>query len=261
MGKNKLAKFTELATFKHVFEVPTKDLIAGKNFLLKGKWNTNFFHNQQPITLELGCGKGEYTVALAQKYPHQNFIGVDIKGARIWTGAKKALQLNLKNVAFVRTDIEMIQHFFGQNEVNQIWLTFPDPQMKKTTKRLTSTYFIQQYLAFLQENHQIHLKTDSNFMYTYTQEMIKANNYTTLQQIQDIYQDPENQHNILGIRTYYEQQWLERGLTIKYLAFRTNKKDQYIEPATKDIPLDSYRSFKRDRRIQHNQNNNNNNNE
>lgn len=253
MGKNKLAKFEELTTFKHVFQVPSREIVAGKKFPLKGKWHTDFFQNQNPILLELGCGKGEYTVALAQRYPQQNFIGIDIKGARLWTGAKQALQLQLPNVAFIRTDIEMIHHFFAPDEVEQIWLTFPDPQMKKTTKRLTSTNFIQKYQQFLKKKHQIHLKTDSNFMYSYTQEMIKANNYTLLNDIEDIYQDPNNQQNILGIKTYYEQQWLERGLTIKYIAFRADQQAPYTEPNIDHIPLDSYRSFKRDRRIQNHQ--------
>ena len=149
MGKNKLAKFAELETFSHVFQVTSSELLNGAGFSLKGKWNEMFFKNTNPIVLELGCGKGEYTVELAKQFPDKNYIGVDIKGARIWKGAKESFLQKMENVAFIRTNIEMIQHFFGENEVSEIWLTFPDPQMKKTTKRLTATNFIQSYLKFL----------------------------------------------------------------------------------------------------------------
>ena len=143
MGKNKLAKFAELETFHHVFQVPSGILLSGKGFEWKGKWNEMFFKNNNPIVLELGCGKGEYTVELARQFPDKNYIGVDIKGNRIWTGARKSLQEGLRNAAFIRTNIEMIHHFFSSNEVSEIWLTFPDPQMKKTSKRLTATNFIR----------------------------------------------------------------------------------------------------------------------
>lgn len=250
MGKNKLAKFEELKTFNHVFQVPSKELLAGNNFPLKGNWNKEFFKNNNPIVLELGCGKGEYTVELAKKFPNKNYIGVDIKGARIWTGAKQSLNSNLSNVAFIRTDIEMIHHFFDKSEVSEIWLTFPDPQMKKVNKRLTSTNFIRLYQNILSDKGVIHLKTDSNFMFTYTNAMIKANKLVVSKEIIDIYKETDID-SILSIKTYYEKQWLERGITIKYLAFSPFNNLELIEPEI-EIEPDSYRSFKRDRRVQTN---------
>ena len=248
MGKNKLAKFAELETFKHVFQVPSKDLLAGDSFVLKGKWRSHFFNNNKPIVLELGCGKGEYTVELAKKLPNKNYIGVDIKGARIWTGAKQSLEANLTNVAFIRTDIEMITHFFEKGEVDEIWLTFPDPQMKKTTKRLTATNFINLYQNILSENGIIHLKTDSNFMFTYTNAMVEVNELKIVERVDDIYKTADIEP-ILNIKTYYEKQWLERGITIKYLAFSPFANKGLIEPDI-EIEPDPYRSFKRDRRVQ-----------
>ena len=176
MGKGKLAKFAEMAQNPLVFE-PRYNPTAEKadDFGLQGNWNREFFHNQNPIVLELGCGRGEYTVGLAQLYPDRNFIGVDIKGSRMWTGATDALNKGLKNVAFLRTNIEFIWQFFGKDEVSEIWLTFSDPQMKKATKRLSSTYFLERYRRFMTDSGLIHLKTDSNFLFTYTQEMLKAN--------------------------------------------------------------------------------------
>jgi tRNA (guanine-N7-)-methyltransferase len=248
MGKNKLAKFAELETFSHVFQVPSSTLLSGEGFSLKGKWNTGFFKNSNSIVLELGCGKGEYTVELARQFPEKNYIGVDIKGARLWAGAKESYVKEMKNVAFIRTNIEMIEHFFAENEVSEIWLTFPDPQMKKTTKRLTATNFIQNYLKFLKPDGIVHLKTDSPFMFAYTCEMVKVNNFPILQRVDDIY-GTEYADKTLQIKTYYEQQWLERGLTIKYISFVPQKKKEHIEPET-DIEYDEYRSFKRFRRQQ-----------
>ena len=179
MGKGKLAKFAEMAQNPLVFE-PRYNPTAEKadDFALQGNWNREFFHNQNPIVLELGCGRGEYTVGLAQLYPDRNFIGVDIKGSRMWTGATDALNKGLKNVAFLRTNIEFIWQFFGKDEVSEIWLTFSDPQMKKATKRLSSTYFLERYRRFMTDGGLIHLKTDSNFLFTYTCEMLKANDIT-----------------------------------------------------------------------------------
>ena len=246
MGKNKLAKFADMEEFPHVFQVSSHDVREGGNFEMKGKWNELFFKNDHPIVLELGCGKGEYTIGLSQLYPDKNFIGVDIKGARLWTGAKESFEKSMKNVAFLRTNIEMVHHFFAENEVSEIWLTFPDPQMKKVTKRLTATNFMKTYQQFLKVNGLMHLKTDSNFMFTYTREMVKANQYPVVFSNDDLYASDLNDP-ILSIKTYYEQQWLDRGLTIKYIQFMLEKRTAFIEPDV-DIEHDVYRSFGRSKR-------------
>lgn len=250
MGKNKLAKFADMEEFPHVFQVPSHSLREGNVFEMKGKWNELFFKNDHPIILELGCGKGEYTVGLGQLYPDKNFIGVDIKGARLWTGAKQSFEKGMTNVAFLRTNIEMIYHFFAENEVSEIWLTFPDPQMKKVTKRLTATNFMKLYQQFVKPDGIIHLKTDSNFMFTYTTEMVKSNHYPVLFMSDNLYasdlDDP-----ILSIRTYYEQQWLDRGITIKYIQFLLENRTEFIEPDL-EIEHDAYRSFGRSKIIKDN---------
>ena len=174
MGKGKLAKFADMASYPHVFEYPYS-VVDEVPFDMKGRWHEDFFRNDHPIVLELGCGRGEYTVGLARLYPDKNFIGVDIKGARMWTGATEALREGLSNEAFLRTNIEIIDRFFAESEVAEIWLTFSDPQMKKVTKRLTSTFFMTRYRRFLQDRGRIHLKTDSNFLFTYTEYMVERN--------------------------------------------------------------------------------------
>ena len=247
MGKNKLAKFSEMETFPHVFQYTYSALHESEErFPLKGNWS-DFFGNDNPIVLELGCGRGEYTVALAQLFPEKNFIGVDIKGSRMWAGAKESHLKGMKNVAFIRTNIEIISEFFSTDEVAEIWLTFPDPQMKKVRKRLTSTRFMELYQQFVKENGIIHLKTDSNFMFQYTVEMIKANQYPVIFQNNDLYHSDFSDDKILSIKTFYEQQWLERGLTIKYIKFNLQHKEQFIEPDV-EIEYDSYRSYNRSRR-------------
>ena len=247
MGKNKLAKFSEMETFPHVFQYTYSALHESEErFPMKGKWR-DFFGNANPIVLELGCGRGEYTVALAQLFPEKNFIGVDIKGSRMWAGAKESHLKGMKNVAFIRTNIEIISEFFSTDEVSEIWLTFPDPQMKKVRKRLTSTRFMELYQQFVKENGIIHLKTDSNFMFQYTVEMIKANQYPVMFQNNDLYHSDFSDDKILSIKTFYEQQWLERGLTIKYIKFNLQHKEQFIEPDV-EIEYDSYRSYNRSRR-------------
>ena len=244
MGKGKLQKFAEMETFSNVFQYPFS-AIDNVPFDMKGRWREMFFHNDNPIVLELGCGKGEYAVGLARMFPNINFIGVDIKGARMWTGAKQALQEQLPNVAFLRTNIEIIDRFFGEDEVQEIWLTFSDPQMKNARKRLTSTYFLQRYRHFLNDKGLVHLKTDSNFLFTYTKEMALHNGLTPEVCTEDLYNDSqldEATMNILNIRTYYESMWLERGLNIRYMKFRLPKDGELSEPEV-DIEFDNYRSY------------------
>ncbi len=233
-----------MKNFEHVVQVPYHT-IENNNFYLRGKWAKDFFKNENPIVLELGCGKGEYTVELAAMNPNINYIGVDIKGARLWKGAKQAKERELKNVGFLRTNIELIAQFFVENEVAEIWLTFPDPQMKRVRKRLTSTFFLNRYRKFLKPGGIIHLKCDSNFQYTYTRTMVQLNQFEILAETNNLY---EWQHltDVLRIKTYYEKQWLDRGITSKYLAFIPHQ-SEYIEP-TVEIERDEYRSFGRSAR-------------
>lgn len=244
MGKGKLKKFDEMKNFDHVVQVPFH-IVGHNDFELKGKWAEEFFKNENPVVLELGCGKGEYTVELAQMNPEINYIGVDIKGARLWKGAKIAKEKGLENVGFLRTNIELIEQFFGENEVNEIWLTFPDPQMRKTRKRLTSTTFLNKYRSFLKPEGIVNLKTDSNFQFTYTCKMAKLNNFEIIAQTDNVY-EWEGLNDILRIRTFYEKQWMERGIASKYLAFKLHGGD-YVEPEI-DIERDDYRSFGRSAR-------------
>jgi tRNA (guanine-N7-)-methyltransferase len=213
---------------------------------MRGQWGCRFFKNDNPIVLELGCGRGEYTVGLARLYPDKNFIGVDIKGARMWAGATESLREGLTNVAFLRTNIEIIDRFFAPGEVSEIWLTFSDPQMKKATKRLTSTYFMNRYRRFLVDGGLIHLKTDSNFMFTYTKYMVEKNALPVDFQTEDLYHSGLVD-DILGIRTYYEQQWLDRGLNIRYMKFHLPQDGELVEPEV-EIELDEYRSYNRSKR-------------
>ena len=272
MGKGKLAKFADMAANPLVVEAPLLSPHEGgrvtptqEHSPLWGRWRGQFFKNDNPIVLELGCGRGEYTVGLARKYPDKNFIGVDIKGARMWTGAQDALSTGMTNVAFLRTHIEFIDRFFAPNEVSEIWLTFSDPQMKKATKRLTSTYFLERYRRFLTDGGLIHLKTDSNFLYTYTEELLKVNGIVPEYATRDLYSVTDDNapgHEARSIQTYYEQMWRSRGIPIKYLRFRLPHEDSspargevtegrrggsLIEPDV-EIPLDEYRSYNRSKR-------------
>lgn len=249
MGKGKLAKFTDMDTYENVFQYPFS-VIENVPFEMQGHWHEQYFHNDNPIVLELGCGKGEYTVGLAKRYPDMNFIGVDIKGARMWTGATQAIKEGIKNVAFLRTNIEIIDRFFAPNEVKEIWLTFSDPQMKNPRKRLTSTYFMNRYRHFLIDGGIIHLKTDSNFLFTYTTYMVEKNHLLVLLRTTDLYSEcSENAEyaEAASIQTYYEQMWIDRGLNIKYMKFLLPHEGELVEPDI-EIPLDDYRSYRRDKR-------------
>ncbi len=241
MGKGKLAKFAEMAENPLVVECPFWQL-EKEGFPLNGKWHEEFFKNTNPIVLELGCGRGEYTIGLARRFPDKNFIGIDIKGARMWHGAKTALAEGMENVAFLRTNIECIAGFFAPNEVAEIWLTFSDPQMKKATKRLTSTYFMERYRHFLIDGGIIHVKTDSNFLATYTKYMVERNHLPLTQCTFDLYAEKETDSSLTDIRTYYEGMWLERGIPIKYLQFRLPQTGALEEPDV-EIPVDGYRSY------------------
>lgn len=226
MAKNKLQKFAAMETFDRVFQ-PKKDEFTTQEYKLKGKWRQEVFKNDNPIVLELGCGKGEYAVGLGRKYPNKNFIGIDIKGARIWAGAKQANEDNLTNVAFLRTVVDFVPYFFAENEVDEIWLTFSDPQPKKPNKRLSSTEFINRYKKFLKPNGIIHLKTDNTLLYDFTLEEIEENKYDLLTSSYNIYEkdwDSFNQETqeVLSIKTHYEKLFSDKGFKIKYCAFRVN---------------------------------------
>lgn len=243
MGKNKLKKFADMDTYDCVFQYPFSRL-RDEGFEMRGKWRQRFFGNDNPIVLELGCGKGEYTVGLARQRPDRNYIGVDIKGARMWTGASQAVAENMTNVAFLRTSIELIESFFDAGEVDEIWITFPDPQMKKSSKRLTSDRFLGIYSRILRDGGIINLKTDSPFLYTYTSRLVAANALEVIDETDDLYATPDDKP-VKEIKTYYEQQWLARGKTIKYISFRLPL-DRRIEPVDdSDIDRDDYHSYPR----------------
>lgn len=223
MAKNKLQRFAEMKKMTHVFEPELEDVKNG-GINYKAKWKS-FFENNNPITLELGCGKGEYTVGLAEKYPERNFIGVDIKGARMWVGAKQAEEKNLKNVAFLRTKVDFINAFFDKNEVQEIWLTFSDPQPSKPRKRLTSRIFIERYQDILHHDGWINLKTDSDILFEFTEEQIEEFNYPYDYLSWDVYKESsklptQELKDIISIKTHYEQLFAEKGFKIKFTRFK-----------------------------------------
>lgn len=237
--KNKLAKFAEMATFPRVFQ-PQHQEIFRTDYKLKGQWNREVFRNSHPIVLEIGCGKGEYTVELGKLYPEKNFIGLDIKGARMWKGAKTAAENGMDNVAFLRMYAEMLESAFAPGEISEIWLTFPDPQMAKARKRLTGSRFLNLYRKILPPEAFIHLKTDSPFLYTYTSALIRTNRLPEWINTEDLYKG-EMEDSIPDIRTFYEKQWLSRGKTIKYIRFSLGQTGELTEP---DIAIekDDYHS-------------------
>ena len=208
---------------------PTAGEGLNKKYRLSGKWAKEFFGSDGPVILELGCGKGEYTVGLAMMFPERNFLGVDIKGARIWKGASFAHESGIKNAGFLRTRIELINSFFDQGEIDNIWITFPDPQLKKARKRLTSPGFLNRYRKFLRSGGAVHLKTDSRELYDYTLSVIRANRLPLEDSTEDLYGRGRTDE-ILDIKTYYEQQFLEQGKPILYIRFQLDGSLEITEP-------------------------------
>ncbi len=217
MSKKKLIHFQENLTFPHLFQPSLKDL--EKRFPLQNSWNEEFFDNDHPIVLELGCGKGEYTLGLAGKYPEKNFIGIDLKGARLWRGCKTVAEEKMKNVAFIRTRVDHIESIFGRQEVSEIWITFPDPQPGKVRKRLTAPGFINRYKNILKNENMIHLKTDDQNFFIYTMGIIGELGYKLLFSTNNLY-DSGYVGDASAFRTYYEQMWIEKGKPICYLQFK-----------------------------------------
>lgn len=228
MGKNKLARFADNERFEHVVQ-PDFEEVFKQDYTLKGRWKTDFFKSNHPLILELGCGKGEYTVGLARQYHNNNFLGIDIKGARIWRGAKTAYEENLPNVGFLRTRIDFVNSFFDQDEVDEIWITFPDPQPKKPLKRLTSSKFLQFYKQFLKPGGFVHLKTDNDDLYRYTQEVIALNQFHLISNIEDIY-ELEEKPDVFSIQTFYEKMFRETNKSIHYLKFQLDRDLPFHEP-------------------------------
>jgi tRNA (guanine-N7-)-methyltransferase len=218
LAKNKLKKFAQMEDYPHVRQ-PDLEVLE-KGYAMKGNWKKEFFKNENPLVLELGCGMGEYSVGLAEKFPEKNFLGVDIKGARIWQGATDAIEKNLKNVGFLRIRIDWIEECFAKDEVDEIWITFPDPQMKKRrgTKRLTHPDFLKRYQSILTKNAPIHLKTDSQFLHGFTLGVIAAAAHILEESTNDLYNDAIKREH-MEIKTHYEQIYLDKGLPITYLRF------------------------------------------
>lgn len=243
MGKNKLKKFADMRGYACVLQYPREELLR-EGFPYVGKWCADVFARPNPIILELGCGRGEYTVALAKADNNGNYIGVDIKGARMWAGASEVEREQMDNAKFLRCEIENIDHFFAPGEVDELWITFPDPQMKKARKRLTSTRFLDLYRKILRPDGIVNLKTDSPFLYEYTRRLVELNSLPVLAQTDDLYSsglvDP-----VTTIKTYYEQQWLARGKKIKLISFRLPAEGPLLEPREDDIERDDYRAIPR----------------
>lgn len=220
-SKNKLKRFRENETFSNVVQPTREEVVEGK-FRLQGKWGKEFFKNDKPLVLELGCGKGEYSVGLAKAYPEKNFLGIDIKGARFWRGAKTALEEGLENVGFLRSQIELVDHLFGENEVDEIWITFPDPQIKykRTKHRMTNSEFLQKYKKILKPDGVVNLKTDSEFMHGYTLGLLHGEGHEVIQANHDVYKNEYSPKEVVGIQTFYEKQYLEQGKPITYVQFK-----------------------------------------
>lgn len=222
-SKNKLKRFKENETFGNVIQ-PTREEMVNGTFTYKGHWNKLLFKNNNPLVLELGCGKGEYSVGLAKRYPNKNFIGIDIKGARFWRGAKTAVQENITNVAFLRTQIELIEYAFNTNEVDEIWITFPDPQIKykRTKHRMTNEAFLKRYKTILKPDGIVNLKTDSEFMHGYTLGLLHGAGHEVLYSNHDVYRLEGSPEEVTEIQTFYESQYLEQNKAITYIRFKIN---------------------------------------
>ena len=222
-SKNKLKRFKENETFHNVYQ-PTREELLNNSYDKKGHWREKVFNNNNPIVLELGCGKGEYTVSLAERNPNINYIGIDIKGARFWRGAKTAIEENLYNVAFIRTQIELVEYVFGENEVDEIWITFPDPQIKykRTKHRMTNLAFIERYRKILKVNGIMHLKTDSEFMHGYTLGLLHGVGYEVIYANHNVYKLEGSPKEVTDIQTFYESQYLEQDKAITYIRFKIN---------------------------------------
>lgn len=242
MGKDKYRRFQENLTFTNMVQ-PEFDDVFGRDYKLKGRWHEDFFGNDNPIVLELGCGRGEYTVALAAKNPDKNYIGIDIKGARMWRGAKTATEAGMRNVGFVRTRIEFINALFGEGEVSEIWITFPDPQLKKqrAKKRLTAPLFLAYYAKLLTSGGLVHLKTDSRHLHEYTKAVVECNKLPLLTCGDDIYGTGIADTD-LSIKTAYETKFLQQGLPITYLRFTLGGRAEFDYPDfDDDVNLDEGR--------------------
>ncbi|MCK0107938.1 tRNA (guanosine(46)-N7)-methyltransferase TrmB [Flavobacteriaceae bacterium S0825] len=220
-SKNKLKRFKENETFKNVFQPSRADLVEG-DYKLKGNWRQEFFKNDNPLVLELGCGKGEYSVELAKKYPNKNFIGIDIKGARFWRGAKTAIEEQIENVAFIRTQIELVEYVFAKNEVDEIWITFPDPQIKykRTKHRMTNSEFLKRYKSILKPEGIVNLKTDSEFMHGYTLGLLHGEGHEVIYANNNVYKQEGSPEEVTSIQTFYESQYLEQNKPITYIRFK-----------------------------------------
>ena len=220
-SKNKLKRFKENETFKNVFQPSRVDLVEG-DYKLKGNWRQEYFKNDNPLVLELGCGKGEYSVELAKKYPNKNFIGIDIKGARFWRGAKTAIEEQIENVAFIRTQIELVEYVFAKDEVDEIWITFPDPQIKykRTKHRMTNSEFLKRYKSILKPEGVVNLKTDSEFMHGYTLGLLHGEGHEVIYANNNVYKQEGSPEEVTSIQTFYESQYLEQNKPITYIRFK-----------------------------------------
>ncbi|WP_136667387.1 tRNA (guanosine(46)-N7)-methyltransferase TrmB [Flavobacterium sp. H122] len=220
-SKNKLKRFKENETFDNVIQ-PTREEVVNGEFPYKGKWRSDFFKNDNPVIVELGCGKGEYTIGLAERNPNVNYVGIDVKGARFWRGAKTAVEGGMNNVGFVRTQIELIEGVFDAHEIDEIWITFPDPQIKykRTKHRMTNSEFLKMYKRILKPEGIVNLKTDSEFMHGYTLGLLHGEGHEVLYANHNVYKNEGAPSEVLEIQTFYEQQYLEINKAITYIRFK-----------------------------------------